>query len=65
MIKDLTIYDSAINYVYYMTRKIAVENVISLDNCVFAVKKDASLILKAVEVDRNDIQSEVGSFDII
>lgn len=32
---------------------------------MFAVKKDASLILKAVEVDRDDIQREVGGFDII
>ncbi len=55
VIKDLTDCDSAINYLHYVTRKITVEKVISLDTRVFVMKKYASLILKVVEIDRNDI----------
>lgn len=65
LIKDLTDCDSAINYVYYVTRKIIVEKVISLDTKMFVMKKYASLVLKVVEIDGNDIQREVGSFNTI
>lgn len=53
MIKDIT------DYVCQIIGKVAVE-VIDLNTEEFAIKKGVGLVLEAIEVDRDDIQREVG-----
>lgn len=55
VIEDQINCDGSVDYAHFVTRKIAVENVIGFDAGVFAVKKGASLVWEFVEVDENDI----------
>lgn len=59
VIKNLIDCNNTVDYIRFMTGKIIVENVITLDAEIFAIKKGVNLVLEAVEVNGNDTQKKI------
>lgn len=57
--EDLIDCDSAIYYVRFMTGKVVIEKMISLNVKIFAVKKVAGLVLEVVKVNEDNIQKKL------
>lgn len=59
VIKNQVNYDSLIDYIYLEIENIAIKIMISLNIRIFAIKMIASLILKIVKIDKNNIYKKM------